>query len=159
MISKIISILLIISASYTVAVFFAPTQADEIAALIGAPNLNDQIRALKTQADGVSNTLIDLKNNTGGILDNAKTTIDSARSVVENTRSTIEQKVDQTQAVVKSVQDLSQAASAVKTNLSTLTTLTGATLSGSASLSGSTSSSATASGTLKTEATFTGSSN
>ena len=135
MISKIFSALLLVAGLYVLAVYFAPKEAYEVASLIGVPGFNEQIRSLKGQADNISNTLIDLKNNTGGLLDNAKTTIDSARSVVETTRSTIEQKVDQTQAVVKSVEDLSRAASAVKENLGALTTLTGASLSGSVSLS------------------------
>lgn len=65
MISKILSLILLVGAIYALSIFFAPTQADEIGALIGAPQFNSQVRSLKGRIDGVSDTLVELKNGTG----------------------------------------------------------------------------------------------
>lgn len=150
MLIKIFSFILLVWAVYTLSIFFAPAQADEIGALIGAPGFNDQVRSLKGRIDGVSDTLVELKNATGGILDDAGRVVDQARSVVGTTRDILDTKVNQTKQVVDSVNKLSDAASAVKSNIDALTTLSGATLSGSNQTT------ATVSGSLQFGQTATG---
>ncbi len=125
---QILSLVILFGTSYVLGIFFAPTQTDEIADLVGAKVFNETIRGLKTSADGVSTSLIELQSGTGGVLD----TLKQAKGVVQTGKQVIESKVDQTKQVIQSVEQVGNAVNQLQTNVSTLTTLTGsATLSGS----------------------------
>ncbi len=133
MIVRILSAMVVIAVLYCLAVFLLPSQADELGDLFGIQNANIQMRAWKAGADTISEKLIESKNATGGILDNAKNIIDQARTTVDTTKSTLENKVEQAKKVYDSAQKTTEAISEFKSNVSDLASFSGVTASGSAS--------------------------
>lgn len=136
MIPRVFAAMLLIAALYVLAVFLSPTQADELSDVLGINGFNQKLRSLKDSADGISEKIISAKEATGGVLDNAKNLIDQTKSVVDTTKSVIEIKTNQVQKVYESAEKTTQAISEFKSNVSELTSFTGATASGELSASG-----------------------
>lgn len=124
MLSKIFSLLILIAWVYILAIFFAPSIADQY----GNSSLNTKIRHIKDASLLLSSgatenpqSIIDtLKNNGESILTETKQTIDTTKKVAE-------EKLEQAKQAKQSAEDAYNALEKAKSDLQKLTNLSGST--------------------------------
>lgn len=137
MFGKIFASIMLIAVLYTLSVFLAPNLADSIADRLGMMPINTTLRDLKSGADSTSDTLLQIKDASGAI-GTARSIATQANEAIGKTAETINtirevggQKIQQVQKTAESIDKASQALGEVQDNLSALTTLSGATSTGS----------------------------
>lgn len=111
MIQKLFWILILVASSYTVGVFFAPTQTDVLAEKIGTTGYNNFVRSFKTTLDNVTTDIptkdefleggqaalsgaIDIKDTVVQGIGTTKDTIDTVRSTLSGAESTYNEAKD-----------------------------------------------------------------
>lgn len=87
MIVKVLWSFVAVVTLYVIAIFFFPTQADEVGDLLGIRELNSVLREI--QQGGVEDAKISIDGGTSGYLNEFQTKIDTARDAVEKTKATI----------------------------------------------------------------------
>jgi len=131
---NVVAVLVIISVSYVLSVFLAPSQADELAKVLGIAEFNTQVRDFKQTIDSTdsitkfkdqSGSLVD-----GSILESAKSDIDAARMQAEKLRGVIQEKQNIIENKVQQANQIVETANSLKTQINTFTTLTWATSTG-----------------------------
>lgn len=127
---------MLIAVLYILGIFLAPNLTDSIAENLGIMSINTTIRNLKSGADSTSDTLLQIKDASGAI-GTARSIATQANETLQKTTETINtirqvggQKIQQIQKTADSVQKASQAIGEVQDNLSELTTLSGASSTG-----------------------------
>ena len=117
---KVISFVVIIVTLYVLWIFFFPKFTDDLGNKLWIYSVNEQIRNFKSWADGVSDSMLQLKD--------AKSNIDYARDVVKQTQDTLQQtqktittKIDQTQKVIDSWQKVIDSTKQLKEDVNSLT--------------------------------------
>lgn len=142
MLTRIVAAILLVSVSYTTAVFIAPAPTDRLAETMGIIRYNLTIRAMKSLVDNLGSTEVTFAESWSGVtqaISGVRQTADDAKRLYDQARSTIDQKRAEGEAIVENIQQLTETAQELQKNLSSFTTLSASgSASGEVTISGST---------------------